>query len=112
MQPWTTPATDALPPGLRDPRNLWAAPRLSYFGLAYNTKLVPAAKAPRDWMDLCDPFFKGNVSFDPAEARYLAGLHSIMGLEGTEKFLKCIGANDPIVQRGHLTVSSMRRRTS
>ena len=101
---YPTPAIKAIYPQFaqsNDPEHRWVTFYWSEHGISYNTKLVPAAKAPRDWMDLCDPFFKGNVSFDPAEARYLAGLHSIMGLEGTEKFLKCIGANDPIVQRGH-----------
>jgi ABC-type Fe3+ transport system substrate-binding protein len=50
---------------------------------------------------LCNPFFKGSVSFDPAEDRYLAGLYAMLGEEGTEKLLKCIGDNDPIIQRGH-----------
>jgi len=52
-------------------------------------------------MDLCNPFFKGSVSFDPAEDRYLSGLYAIMGEEATDKLLKCIGNNDPIIQRGH-----------
>src|SRR4029453_15397693 len=52
-------------------------------------------------MDLCNPFFKGSVSFDPAEERYLAGLYAIMGEEETIKLLKCVGENDPIIQRGH-----------
>ena len=53
------------------------------------------------WNDLCNPFFKGSVSFDPAEDRYLAGLYAMLGEEETEKLLKCIGDNDPIIQRGH-----------
>ena len=56
---------------------------------------------PTSWNDLCNPFFKGSVSFDPAEDRYLAGLYAMLGEEGTEKLLKCIGENDPIIQRGH-----------
>lgn len=30
-------------------------------GFIYNTKQVPANKAPRDWPDLLDPFWKGKV---------------------------------------------------
>ena len=63
VQPWTTPATDALPPGLRDPRNLWAAPRLSYFGLAYNTKLVAPGAQPKTYEDLLDPRWKGKMAW-------------------------------------------------
>ena len=62
---------------------------------------MPKDKAPTGWNDLCNPFFKGSVSFDPAEDRYLAGLYAMLGEQGAEQLLKCIGANDPIIQRGH-----------
>jgi iron(III) transport system substrate-binding protein len=73
----------------------------SEHGVSYNSRLVPKDKAPTKWADLCNPFFKGSVSFDPAEDRYLAGLYAMLGEAETEKLLKCIGDNDPIIQRGH-----------
>jgi len=79
----------------------WTPWYWSEHGISYNSNLVPKDKAPKVWMDLCNPFFKGSVSFDPAEERYLAGLYAIMGEEETVKLLKCVGANDPIIQRGH-----------
>ncbi|MEW2355799.1 extracellular solute-binding protein [Spirillospora sp. NPDC029432] len=33
-------------------------------GFIYNTQQVPAGKAPRDWPDLLDPFWKGKVLSD------------------------------------------------
>ena len=79
----------------------WTPWYWSEHGISYNSSLVPKDKAPTAWTDLCNPFFKGSVSFDPAEDRYLSGLYAIMGEEATEKLLKCIGENDPIIQRGH-----------
>jgi ABC-type Fe3+ transport system substrate-binding protein len=73
----------------------------SEHGISYNSRLVPKDKAPTGWNDLCNPFFKGSVSFDPAEDRYLAGLYAMLGEAETEKLLKCIGDNEPIIQRGH-----------
>jgi iron(III) transport system substrate-binding protein len=69
--------------------------------MSYNTSLVPKDKAPRQWSDLCDPFFRGSVSFDPAENRFLSGLDAMLGEDGTRALLECIGRNRPIVQRGH-----------
>jgi ABC-type Fe3+ transport system substrate-binding protein len=63
--------------------------------------LVSAAQAPKEWFDLCKPAFKGQVSFDPAETRFLAGLYTMMGEEKTKQWLKCIGENQPIIQTGH-----------
>jgi ABC-type Fe3+ transport system substrate-binding protein len=87
--------------GFLDTEARWTPWYWSEHGISYNSSLVPKDKEPKDWGDLCNPFFKGGVSFDPGEDRYLAGLYAMLGEEGTEKLLKCIGANDPIVQRGH-----------
>jgi len=101
---FASPAAAAiLPPyrGFIDPQGRWTPWYWSEHGISYNTSLVPKDKAPTGWNDLCNPFFKGSVSFDPAEDRYLAGLYAMFGEDGAEKLLKCIGANDPIIQRGH-----------
>ena len=99
-----TPAVSAvLPPyrGFIDPQGRWTPWYWSEHGISYNSTLVPKDKAPTGWRDLCNPFFKGSVSFDPAEDRYLAGLYAMLGDAETEQLLKCIGDNAPIIQRGH-----------
>ncbi|HEY7301226.1 MAG TPA: extracellular solute-binding protein [Xanthobacteraceae bacterium] len=87
--------------GFIDPQGRWTPWYWSEHGISYNPSLVPKDKAPTGWRDLCNPFFKGSVSFDPAEDRYLAGLYAMLGDAQTEQLLKCIGENDPIIQRGH-----------
>jgi iron(III) transport system substrate-binding protein len=84
-----------------DPQGRWLLFFWSEHGISYNTNLVPANKAPKDWFDLCDPMFKGSVSFDPAEVRFVTGIYNIMGEEKALKWFECIGANNPIIQRGH-----------
>jgi iron(III) transport system substrate-binding protein len=92
-----------LPPyrGFIDPEGRWTPWYWSEHGISYNSRLVPKDKVPTGWNDLCNPFFKGSVSFDPAEDRYLAGLYAMLGEPDAERLLKCIGENDPIIQRGH-----------
>jgi iron(III) transport system substrate-binding protein len=99
-----SPNTAAILPryqGFVDPEGRWTTWYWSEHGISYNTSLVPKDKAPKSWDDLCNPFFKGNASYDPAEDRYLAGLYAMFGMDGAEKLLKCIGQNEPIIQRGH-----------
>jgi iron(III) transport system substrate-binding protein len=101
---YPTPAAAAILPrfnGFKDPENRWLPWLWSEHGVSYNSNLVPPDKAPKSWIDLCDPFFKGSVSFDPAETRYLVGLNAMFGEEKLVEFLKCMGANKPIIQRGH-----------
>jgi iron(III) transport system substrate-binding protein len=101
---YPTPAVEVLLPQYRafiDRDNKWIPWFWSEHGISYNTSLVPKDKAPKDWNDLCNPFFKGSVSFDPAENRFLSGLHAMLGEERTRTLIECIGKNDPIIQRGH-----------
>jgi ABC-type Fe3+ transport system substrate-binding protein len=62
VQPFKTPALDVLAPDARDPQGYVAPLYFSYFGLvAYNTKLVTAAEAPKIYDDLLDPKWKGQM---------------------------------------------------
>ncbi len=101
---YPTPATKRiLKPyqGFLDPENRWTPWYWSEHGISYNTNLISANEAPKAWFDLCKPAFSGQISFDPAETRFLAGLYVMMGEEKTKQWLKCIGENKPIVQTGH-----------
>ena len=61
--PYTTPAIDAYPEAYHDPRHLWTVDRVSYFSLAYNTKLVPKDEVPKTYDDLLDPKWKGRMAW-------------------------------------------------
>jgi iron(III) transport system substrate-binding protein len=63
VQPYHSPAVLALPERYRDPNNLWAPTRLSYYSIAYNTKLVPPEKAPKRYEDLLDPQWRGKIAW-------------------------------------------------
>lgn len=87
--------------GLKDPQNRWIPWYQSEHGISYNTKLIKPGDAPKTWFDLCNPKYKGKMSFEPGETRMLLGLHKMFGMKKTEEFLKCLGKNEPILQRGH-----------
>ena len=87
--------------GFIDPENRWIPWYWAEHGISYNTNLIKPDKAPKIWFDLCKPEFKGQISFDPPETRFMAGLYVMMGEEKTKEWLKCIGQNQPIIQQGH-----------
>jgi iron(III) transport system substrate-binding protein len=101
---YQTPATQRVPKqfeGFFDKQNRWVPWYWSEHGISYNTNLIPSDKAPKSWQDLCDPAYKGQVSFDPPETRFMVGLYVMMGDEKFQAWLKCMGENQPIIQRGH-----------
>jgi iron(III) transport system substrate-binding protein len=63
VQPYYTPVVNAFPEVYRDPKGLWTPTRLSYYSIAYNTRLVPADKVPKTYDDLLDPQWKGKMSW-------------------------------------------------
>src|SRR5438477_10575376 len=62
-QPFSTPALDAYPVEYRDPAGLWVPTRLSYYSIAYNTKLVPPDRVPKSYDDLLNPQWKGKMAW-------------------------------------------------
>jgi ABC-type Fe3+ transport system substrate-binding protein len=62
-QRYYTPVLAEFPEKYRDPDGYWTPTRLSYFGIAYNTRLVPADKVPKSYEDLLDPQWKGKMAW-------------------------------------------------
>jgi iron(III) transport system substrate-binding protein len=97
LQPFKTPATDVYDKEMVDPQGFWAATRVSYFGLAYNPKLVPAAEAPKSYEDLLDPKWKGKLCWSSSvetggALMEITFLRMIWGEEKAEDYLKKLSA--------------------
>jgi iron(III) transport system substrate-binding protein len=99
-----TPAAAAILPQyveFRDPEHRWVPWYWSEHGISYNSRMIPSEKAPKSWQDLCNPAYRGQVSFEPGETKYLAGLYLMMGEDKFRDWAKCIGENKPVIQEGH-----------
>jgi iron(III) transport system substrate-binding protein len=59
------PSAKGLPATYADPNRRWVATNLAVRSLAYNTKLVPPAQAPKTYADLLEPRFKGKFAWNP-----------------------------------------------
>jgi iron(III) transport system substrate-binding protein len=71
-QPFYSPILAEYPDAYRDPNGNLAPTRLSYFGLAYNTRQVAADRVPKTYEDLLDPQWKGRMAWPYATTgRYL-----------------------------------------
>ncbi|HEY4135746.1 MAG TPA: extracellular solute-binding protein [Alphaproteobacteria bacterium] len=90
--PFNSPSLDAYPADYRDPRRLWGATRFSYFGAAYNTKLIAAADAPKTYEDLLDPKWKGKMAWrdasDIGNMLFITNILMLMGDEKGDDYLK------------------------
>ena len=60
LQPYVSPEAKYYPTGFKDPQNYWVSLYSGYNVIGFNTKLVPAAEAPKDWPTCCTLAGKGN----------------------------------------------------
>ncbi len=69
----------------------------------YNTKLVPAAEAPKSWDDLLDPKWKGKIGLTSEITKWyvLALGEGGWGVEKTDSFLRKLKQQEPIWAPGH-----------
>ena len=95
--PFTSPELAAYPKQYLDPRNLWAPTRISYFGAAYNTKVVSAADVPKSYEDLLDSKWNGKVAWrdgsDSGSALFVTNILMLMGDQKGEDYLKKLAAH-------------------
>src|SRR5262245_11864469 len=57
----TPPGVERFPAGFKDPDGYYYGLRATVNVIAYNTKIVAAADAPKTWNDLLDPKWKGKL---------------------------------------------------
>ena len=61
LMKYTPPGVDAFPAGFKDKDGYYFTLRATVNVIAYNTKLVSAAEAPKGWKDLLDPKWRGKM---------------------------------------------------
>lgn len=64
MEEWTPPEAAALPEQMRFGQRFWAI-QVAREMIVYNSAKVKAADAPKDWLDLFDPKWKGRIGMNP-----------------------------------------------
>jgi iron(III) transport system substrate-binding protein len=62
LQPFQSPEFAAFAPDAIEPKRHWVVVRESYTGVGFNTKLLPADKAPKTYQALLDPQWKGRMA--------------------------------------------------
>jgi iron(III) transport system substrate-binding protein len=61
LDPYRPSWAASVPREAHDPRDLWYGTYLTPEVIAYNSEIVSAAEAPKDWDDVLDPKWKGKI---------------------------------------------------
>ena len=62
-QPIVSPELSVVPERFRDPNRLWVPTRMSYFAMAYNTRIIAAGTQPKTYDDLLDETWRGKMAW-------------------------------------------------
>jgi iron(III) transport system substrate-binding protein len=114
LAPYRSSSADGIPAVLVDPEHLWTGFSARIRVIAYNTKLVTAAQAPRSVFDLADPRWKGQVAMaDPrfgSTSFHVAALYALAGDQKMDDFFRRLKANGVRIVDGNSAVRDLVAR--
>jgi iron(III) transport system substrate-binding protein len=96
LKPYTSPELSRYPDEAKTKadggRVYWVTDREAYLGFGYNTRLIPAADAPKDFQNLLRPAFKGKlaVTTESSTSRVIGTMLKFKG----EEFVKRLHGQD------------------
>jgi iron(III) transport system substrate-binding protein len=100
LQRFASPEILKTPAAYRDKTGLTAATRFSYYGTAFNTKLVPPGTQPKSFADLLDSKWKNKMAWrvgsDSGAHMFVANLMLSMGETRADAYLKSLAAQNVV----------------
>ena len=105
---YTPPEFLQYSPKHRDPNGTW----VSFYGaiatIAWNTRSVKPAEAPKDWKDLLEPRWKGKKIGLPAEAfQWYGGMVAYLGDKPGREYMRALAEQDPQTQAGYTNTANL-----
>ena len=105
---YASPDAAQISPRHRDPNGAWVSIYGAIATIAWNTRMVKPAEAPKDWKDLLDPRWKGKKIGLPVEAfQWYGGMVTYLGDKAGRDFMKALAAQDPQTQQGYTNTSNL-----
>ena len=91
----------------RDPEGYWTAVHQILYVMAYNTKLVSEAEAPKRYEDLLNPKWKKKLGMDAEEYYWFGAMLEVMGREKGLEFMRGLAAQEPDFRKGHTLLTEL-----
>ena len=99
--PYLAPERDAFLNEFKDPQGHWTGIFVNNLVLGYNTSMLPAKDAPKNYSDLVDPKWKGKMLMDSTDYDWFGTLSMVWGKEKTVEYMRRLARQEPLWRRGH-----------
>ncbi len=105
---YSSPDSAQIAPRHRDPNGAWVSIYGAIATIAWNTRMVKPAEAPKDWKDLLEPRWKGRKIGLPVEAfQWYGGMVTYLGDKAGRDYMKALAAQEPQTQQGYTNTSNL-----
>lgn len=104
---YNSPERGAFGEIFRDKQGYWTAWDYNIAVIAYNTRLVSPAEAPKKYEDFLEPKWKGNFALDMDPDKSIMGWFKTWGEDRTKKYLQAISKNEVVVRKGHTLMAQL-----
>jgi iron(III) transport system substrate-binding protein len=101
VAPYLAPEREHFMDQFKDPKGYWIGIFVNNLVLAYNTKMLAAKDAPKDYPDLLQSKWKGQMLMDSTDYDWYGTLQTVWGREKTVKYMQQLAKQDPLWRRGH-----------
>lgn len=100
VEKFYTPALENVPEQYRDKEKQWVPSRISYFGTAWNTRLLKAGEQPRTYEDLLDPKWKGKIAWraesESGALLFITAIRMKMGEQTADEYFQKLAQQNVI----------------
>ncbi len=101
LQKYNSPENKYFPEQHIDPEGYWTDVYDNTIVLAYNKNMGRPEELPKNWEDLTDPRWKGQILLNEEAYEWFAIMLKVMGEEKGVKFMQDFSRNQPQLRRSH-----------
>lgn len=107
IAPYLAPEREQFMDQFKDPKGYWTGVFVNNLVLGYNTKLLAAKDAPKNYDDLLQPKWKGQMLMDATDYDWFGTLIAAWGREKTLKYMQQLAKREPLWRRGHGLIAQL-----
>jgi len=107
LQAYQSPEAAYYPPGFKDPQHHWVSLYNGYQFFGYNTKLISQGDAPKNWPDLLQPRWKGQIGMDKEEYFWYAGMLKYWGEQKGKNYMESLARQQIQWRSGHSLLANL-----
>jgi len=104
---YLSPESASLPKGTFDPEGAWHFSMYTVQCMAWNTKAIPEADAPRLYDDLLNPKYKGKIALEAEPTEWFAQQLEVRGKDKGLEFMRKLAEQKPRIIKGSTTLTRL-----